>query len=83
MLIAFVGSTPFPPRGSQAGACTVVELGKGDRFFFPIGDGCEIDVNEKRMLALIKSRREILRGSVALALGGQTMLKKPKLVTAL
>ena len=39
MRISFVGSCPFPRR-SQAGACIMVELGNGDRFFFDFGPGC-------------------------------------------
>lgn len=40
MRISFMGSTPFPPRLSQAGTCMMVELGNGDRFFFDFGSGC-------------------------------------------
>jgi len=37
MRISFVGSAPWPPRRDQAGACIMVELGNGKRFFFDFG----------------------------------------------
>ena len=40
MRISFVGSSPWPPRRSQAGTCIMVELGNGKRFFFDFGPGC-------------------------------------------
>jgi len=39
MRITLVGTSPFPPRGSQAGTCIMVELGNGERFFFDFGPG--------------------------------------------
>ena len=39
MRVTLVGTSPFPPRGSQAGTCIMVELGNGDRFFFDFGPG--------------------------------------------
>ena len=39
MRVTLVGTSPFPPRGSQAGMCIMVELGNGDRLFFDFGPG--------------------------------------------
>ena len=39
MRITLVGTSPFPPRGAQAGTCIMVELGNGDRLFFDFGPG--------------------------------------------
>lgn len=40
MRISFMGSSPWPPRQTQAATCIMVELGNGKRFFFDFGPGC-------------------------------------------
>jgi ribonuclease Z len=40
MRISFMGTSPWPPRRSQAGTCIMVELGNGKRFYFDFGPGC-------------------------------------------
>jgi ribonuclease Z len=39
MRITLVGTSPFPPRGSQAGTCIMVETGSGETVFFDFGPG--------------------------------------------
>jgi ribonuclease Z len=40
MRISFMGSSPWPPRMTQAATCIMVELGNGTRLFFDFGPGC-------------------------------------------